>query len=460
MPTTAPPDPAWWNVFHDPALTGLMERAAANNLDVRAATARLAQSRAQRGIIAADEFPQINGNSSATRQRISKNGAASVFGAGGGSAPGASANGLGGAQGGAIPSGGRSVPPFDLFQAGFDASWELDLWGRVRRGIEAADANLDASREARRATLISTLSEVARNYIQLRGTQANMRILRSNLASAQESANLTAERSRGGLSTDLDVSNARAQVENTAAILPQLEQQERQGMNAISLLLGMPPATLETELGKHGAVPPVPPLVPVGVPSELAQRRPDIRQAEAQLHAATANIGMAKADFYPRITLSGSVSLQTTQLKNFWNIASAAYSIGPSVTLPIFEGGRLRRTVELREAQQQEAALNYQRTVLQAFTEVDNALVAYGAEQRRRERLVAQVQQAQRALGLAQSRFRQGISDFLEVLTAQRTLLSAQQQVTDSTTLVSSNLVALYKALGGGWEQIYPENPS
>ena len=456
MPAAAPIDPEWWSVFHDQTLTGLIQRAATGNLDVRAATARLAQSRAQRGVAAADAFAQINGNASLTRQRLSKNGAASVFGGGGGS-PGAASNGLGGAQGGAVPTGSRSIPAFDLFQGGFDAAWELDLWGRVRRAVEVADANLDASQEARRAILISTLSEVARNYIQLRGTQANLKLTRDNLASAQESANLTAERSRGGLSTDLDVANARAQVENTAAILPQLEQQERQGLNAISLLLGMPPSTMQSELGRAAPVPPVQPSVPVGLPSELARRRPDIRQAEAQLHAATASIGMAKADFYPRITLSGSLALQSTQLKSISNLASTAFSIGPSVTIPIFEGGRLRRTVELREAQQQEAAINYQRTVLQAFSEVDNALIAYGTEQRRRTRLVAQVEQSRRALGLARSRFRQGISDFLEVLTAQRTVLSAQQQLTDSTTLVSANLVALYKALGGGWEATYPD---
>lgn len=444
MPVAGPLDTEWWIGFHDPVLIALIERAAANNLDVRAATARLAQSRAQRGIGAADAFPQINGTTSLTRQRLSKNGAASLFGGGG-------------APGGAVPIGGRSIPAFDLFQGGFDAAWELDLWGRVRRAVENADATLDASREARRATLISTLSEVARNYIQLRGTQASLRLTLDNLASAQESASLTSERSRAGLSTDLDVANARAQVESTAAILPQLEQQEQQGMNAISLLLGMPPATLQAELGTAAPVPPLPPAVPIGLPSELARRRPDVRQAEAQLHAATASIGMARADFYPKITLSGSVTLQSTQLKNLAGIASTAYSIGPSITLPIFEGGRLRRTVELREAQQQEAAITYQRTILQAFTEVDNALIAYGAEQRRRLRLVAQVEQAKLALGLAQSRFRQGISDFLGVLTTQRTVLSAQQQLADSTTLVSSNLVALYKALGGGWEQTYKE---
>ena len=462
MPTAEPVDPEWWRSFNDPVLTGLIRRAAAGNLDVQAATARLAQSRAQRGITAADQYPTLNGNASYTREKPSSRGAFSAIGgAAGGGAGGASAasgatqsNGLGGRQGGVQTT--SAIPAFDLFQGGFDATWELDLWGRVRRGIESADASLQASREARRAALLSTIAEVARDYMQLRGAQETLRITRSNLASAEESARLTGERARGGLATDLDVSNARAQVEATAAAIPQLEQQEAQGMNAISLLLGQPPATLQAELSAATGVPGVPPRVPAGLPSELARRRPDIRQAEAQLHAATASIGVAQADFYPRVTLSGSFALQATQLKDL-GLPARTFGLGPSVTVPIFEGRRIQRTVDLRTAQQQEAALNYQKTVLQAFTDVDNALIAYAAEQRRRARLAEQVLQSRRALGLAQSRYRQGVSDFLEVLTAQRTVLQAEQQLADSTATVSSNLVALYKALGGGWEGAYPD---
>ena len=458
LPVAAPIDPEWWQGFHDPVLTGLVRRAAAGNLDVRAATARLAQSRAQRGIAGADQFPQVNGNASYTRERISGKGVSGLFGGGGASAagtPGTASNGLGGRQGG-IPSS-SAIPAFDLFQGGFDAAWELDLWGRVRRSVEAADASVESSMEARRASLLSTVAEIARDYIQLRGMQDALRIARENVRSAQESANLSEARSRGGLATDLDVSNALAQVASTAATIPQLEQQEAQAINAIGLLLGMPPAALGAELSPPRPVPPVPPRVPVGIPSELARRRPDIRQAEAQLHAATAQIGMAQADFYPRLTLSGSLSLQALQLRDL-GLPAQTYSLGPSLTIPIFEGGRLRRTVELRDAQQQEAAIAYQKAVLQAFTEVDNALIAYAAEQRRREQLLIQVQQSRRALGLARDRYRQGVADFLQVLTAQRTALAAEQQASDSTATVSANLVALYKALGGGWEADLPDN--
>ena len=451
LPVAEPVDPEWWAAFGDPVLTGLMRRAAASNLDVRAASIRLAESRAQRGIAGAAEFPQVNGNAAYTRERPSENGVVSLFSSG---AAAAASNGLGGRQGG-IPSTTR-IGAFDLFQGGFDASWELDLWGRVRRAVESADAAVDASAEARRSTLVTTLAEVARNYVRLRGLQETLRITRSNLATAEQSARLTAERARGGLATDLDVANARAQAEATAANLPLLEQQAAQTANAISLLLGMPPGALAIELSPPRPVPPVPPRVPVGLPSELARRRPDIRQAEAQLHAATADIGQAEADFFPRVTLSGSFALQATQFANLGNFGSRTFGLGPSLTIPVFESGRLRRTLELRRAQQQEAALNYQRTVLQAFHDVDNALLAYRAEQLRRDRLAAQAAQSRLALGLAQSRFRQGVSDFLEVLTAQRTVLAAEQQLADSTTTVSTNFVALYKALGGGWETAYP----
>ena len=462
LPVAEPVDPNWWRVFNDPVLTGLMRRVAATNLDVRAATFRLAQSRAQRGVTGAGLYPQLNGNASYTRERISPNGVAAAFGGGGAPAAGnngaggsvqTGSNGLGGRQGG-IPSsiGGNSIPPFDLFQGGFDASWELDLWGRVRRQVEAADATIDASVEARRQLLVTSLSELARDYIQLRGTQEQLSIARRNQASARESAGLTRARAQGGLGTDLDVANAVAQVESTAATIPQLEQQEAQGINAISLLLGAPPGALSAELLPPKPVPPVPPRVPVGLPSDLVRRRPDIRQSEAQLHAAVADIGAAEAAFFPTVTLSGSAALQATQFKNWGNINSATYGIGPSLTLPIFEGGRLRRTLELRRAAEREAAINYQRTVLGAFHDVDNALVAYQAEQRRRDRLAAQVTQARRALDLARQQYRSGLSTFLDVLTAQRTVLAAEQQLADSTTLIGTNLVALYKALGGGWD--------
>lgn len=447
VPVAEPVDVEWWTVLRDPQLSALMRRVAGSNLDVRTQEIRLAEARAQRGVTRAGEFPTLNANGSYTRERPSQQGVISLLS--GGSAA-TQANGLGGRQGGVPNSAG--LGSFDLFQGGFDASWELDLWGRVRRQVESADAQVDASLEARRQTLLTSLAELARNYVQLRGLQESERITRNNLTTAQQAVRLTNERFQGGLSTDLDVAQARAQAEATGANIPQYEAQEQQAINAISLLLGEPPGALAAELDTRKPVPPVPPAVPIGLPSELARRRPDIRQAEAQLHAATADIGTAEADFYPRITLSGSIALQATQLHNMFGWDARTYGFGPSITLPIFEGGRLRRTLELRQAQQKEAAVNYQKVVLQAFHDVDNALISYRADQLRRDRIAAEVAQSRRALGLANDRYKNGLSDYLEVLTAQRTLLGAEQDLATATTTVSTDLVQLYKALGGGWE--------
>jgi NodT family efflux transporter outer membrane factor (OMF) lipoprotein len=258
------------------------------------------------------------------------------------------------------------------------------------------------------------------------------------------------------VTTDLDVANASAQLSTTLAQIPNLEQQEAALINALSLLLGQPPNALRNDLQTAEPVPPVPPRVPVGLPSELAERRPDIREAEAKLHAATADIGVAKANFYPSLSLTGSFGLQSLQFGSLFNLSSKQYAVGPGLTIPIFQGGQLRSTLHLREAQQQEAAINFQKTVLQAWHDVDNALTAYKAEQARRAELIQAVAQNQRALSLAQSRYQEGVADFLSVLDAERSLLTAQLQLADSTTTVSSNLVALYKALGGGWETDMP----
>ena len=475
MVANAPVDPAWWKLIHDPVLTALEERAARANLDVRLATVRLQESRAQRGVTAAQEYPNANANGSYTREKIADRGVIGLLGgsSSGGSGtgntastPGTGSNGLSGTQGG-IPTtitsqgggAGTHLPAFNLFQSGFDSSWELDFWGRVRRQVEAADASLLASAESRRNSLITVLAELGRDYLQLRGQQRDLQITRQTLSSEQDSLRITQERQRGGLTTGLDVANAAAQVATTAAQLPQGQQQIAASINAISLLLGEPPNALSAQLSPPQPVPPTPPVVPVGLPSELAQRRPDIRQAEAQLHAATADIGAAEADFFPRVTLSGSIGAQALQFKDLGNLGAFGalqYSGGPSVTIPVFQGGQLKFTLVLRKAQQQEAAVQYQQTVLQAFHDVDNALTAYSTEQRRNEQLGRAVTQSRQALTLARQQYVQGLSTFLDVLNAQRTELETEQAFADSTTLISTNLVQLYKALGGGWENDFP----
>ncbi len=462
LPVPEPVDPNWWTLFHDKELTSLEDRVAAANLNVRLATIRLAESRSQRQITGADQFPTLKADGSYTREKVSQKGVLGLFGSGGGGSSfasgGSSANGLSGRSGG-IPStvtGGTNVPPFNLWQGGFDASWELDLWGRVRREVESADASLEQSADARRNSLLSVVAEVARDYMQLRGEQTQLQITADNIETARQSLALTKERYKAGLTTDLDVANAAAQLATDQAQVPQLREQVAESINALSFLLGEAPNALRAELATPGAVPPVPPRVPIGVPAELARRRPDIREAEAQLHAATASIGVAVADFYPKITLDGSIGVQALQFKDVGNWASRQYGLGPTITLPIFQGGRLRATVELRKVEQQEAALSYQQTVLQAWHDVDNALTSYAEEQHRRDALMVAVAQNKIAVSLAQQRYTQGVADFLNVLDAQRALLAAELQLADSTTTVSENLVQLYKALGGGWEQTYP----
>ncbi len=452
-PVPEPVDPQWWSVFGDPTLTALAGRVAAENLDVQVAAIRLAESRAQRGVAASSLFPSVTGNASYTREQQSKNGVSSLFG--GGSAA-TQSNGLGGRTAGVPSQGaGRGTEPFDLFQYGADAAWELDLWGRVRRSVESADAAVTQSAETQRDVLVSMVAELARAYVNLRGVQDSLRITRENLGTTRETAQLSRIRSQGGLATDLDVASADAQVAQTESEIPPLEQQEAAMINAIGFLLGQAPGTM-AEL----RVAQPPPLalvrVPVGLPSELARRRPDIREADAKLHAATADIGTAEADFYPRVTLSGSFAFQALQFKSLGDFASRTYGLGPSISIPIFDGGKLRSTLELRKLQQREAAIGFQRTVLQAWREIDDAMQAYDAEQRRAERIAVQVSSARRALGLARSRYTQGLSDYLEVLTAQRNLLQAQSSLATSNATTNANLVMLYRALGGGWEQALP----
>jgi outer membrane protein TolC len=411
-----PTDPTWWAVFRDPILTDLEHRVADANLDVRTATIRLAESRFQRGVAAAAQFPSINGDAKYTRELYSQNGILSLLGGL-----------LGPSAGGGIP-----ITPINDYNVGFDASWELDLWGKVRRQVEAADAQVDQAEDQRRDALVSSLAELARDYIQLRGVQTQIKIANDNLKIDRDILQLAQQRQEHGVQNGLDVENAAAQVESIRAQLPTLEQQESQYINA---------------------------LIPLGIPSELARRRPDIRVAEAQLHAATANIGVAVGAFYPSVQLNGTVGLDALDYTNLWKGSSLQYMVGPSVSLPIFSGGRLKKTLELRDAQQQEAAIFYHKTVLQAWHDVVNALVARRLEQVRRARLRSQADHSRQALVLARARYNEGVAEFVTVLDAERSLLQAEQQYATSTTNVSLNVVQLFKALGGGWEETFPDPP-
>jgi NodT family efflux transporter outer membrane factor (OMF) lipoprotein len=453
--TATPVADAWWTLFGDAELTKLEGRVVSANLDVRVAALHLAEARTQSAIAGAAALPVVNGNVNVTREAQSQRGVLALLGGSGSQA--GSANGAGGTTGG-IPASSPSSPlanPFNLYQLGFDASWEIDLWGRVKRSVESAEASALISQEAARGVLITAQAELARDYMLLRGTQADIALVNRNLAEDGQTLGLVRDRFNNGLATALDVTNQESQRADTQALLPALQQQQAQAVNAIAYLLGEAPGTLSAELlsqpGQSPTQSPIPPEVPVGLPSELTRRRPDIRQAEAQLHVATANIGVAVADFYPRFTLSASAALQALQPHYLDEWSARTFGIGPGITLPIFNGGLLKRRLELRETEQQEAVLLYQHSVLTALHDVDNALIAYASEQDRQARLIQALQQTHKALDLAQARYSGGVGDFLSVLDAERRTLAGEQAIADSRTRILTNLVQLYKALGGGW---------
>jgi NodT family efflux transporter outer membrane factor (OMF) lipoprotein len=344
--------------------------------------------------------------------------------------------------------------PHYFYQAGFDASWELDLWGRIRRAVESADANVSASQALLAQVQLSVQAEVARRYFELRAAQRQIKIARDDIAAAEETLELVKARADGGLTTDLDVTRQSAQAADLRARLPQLLAQEALADNQITLLLGDRPGALRSQL----AAPPdsastaALPDLSLGLPSAMALRRPDIQVAQAQLHAATANIGVAVADLYPRVTIGAGFGFQSVDGDSFADWGSRQWSIGPSLQLPIFDGGRRRATVTLRELQQQEAAVSYQQTVLKAWHEIDDALSAYTAERLRNVQLADRERSSRDALQLARVRYDHGLTDFLVQLDAQRTWLQAQREYTESTSRLALGLVAVSKALGGAGE--------
>jgi NodT family efflux transporter outer membrane factor (OMF) lipoprotein len=446
----------WWTIFADPVLASLEARLANDNLDVRSASARLLQSRAQRRVSGAGRYPGLTGGASYQRERASAAGILALTGVAPTGEQTQSASGTTAFGVSSLP-GSDGSPAFDLWQGGFDASWEIDLWGGVRRTVEAADASVSAAAEDRRDVLVAAQAELARDYMDLRAAQTQLAIAEQNLVLARNSVTLTQLRMDNGATTRLDVANASALVAAIGATMPSLEAQRDALINAIGLLLGEQPRALTATLGATGMIPAVPTRIPIGFPSELARRRPDIRRAEARLHVATASIGVAKADFYPRISLNGSLGQQGLQLSDLGNWSSHQFVVGPSISLPFFQGGRMKGTLELRKAQQQEAAIGYQHVVLTAWSEIDDALIAYAGEQRRRDLLAEAVRQEQVALDVAQKRYRQGAIDYLNVLSVQRALLQGQTDLAASAAAVGRDLVGLYKALGGGWQDSFPE---
>lgn len=430
---------AWWTTFNDAKLNSLIDRAVAGNLDITAALNRILEARAQRGVVASGLFPQIDANGSYTYSRFSSN------------IPGLSA--ISGAFNGSGAAPGAPALTYGLWQSGLDATWEIDIFGGTRRGIEAATYNLQASVDDLRDVQITLLAEVAVDYIELRGAQFQLDIAQHNLASQQQTLALTRSRAEGGLIPYLNVAQQEAQVATTAATIPSFETEIRQSIHHLSILLGVDPGALSGELSAAGPIPVGPTSVPPGIPSELLRRRPDVRRAERQLAAATAQIGVATADLFPKFSVTGALGTEAGTFKQLFDYSSRFYNIAPGVTWDIFDAGKVDSNIKVQNARQAEALAAYRKAVLQSMSDVDDALVACNREQVRLQALRDAVAANERSVELSTELFEKGSTDFLSVLDAQRDLFAAQTSMAQSEQQVSADFVALYKALGGGWSE-------
>jgi len=409
----------WWTVFSDAKLSSLIERASQRNLDLKQAQARIREARARRGAAVSGYFPTVNASGSATWSRTSEDAGAGATG--------------------------------ELYSAGFDAAWELDIFGGVRRSVEAAQANLEASVEDRRDVLVSLLSEVAVNYVDVRIYQTRLAVAEANLKSQEETCQLTVWRNQAGLSDELAVSQARLNLESTRSKIPALITGLEEAMNRIAVLLGEQPGNIHQELAGRQPVPKASGAIASGVPADLLRRRPDIRKAERNLASQTAKVGVATADLYPKFKISGTLGLNAASVGSLFSSGNRAYSFGPNITIPIFAGGSIRQNIEVQSAVQEQYLIAYESSVLTALEEVENALVALKEEQIRKQSLAGAAAAAKEAARLARLKYETGLTDFTGVLDAERSLLSAEDELAQSEGTVTANLIRLYKALGGGW---------
>ena len=429
----AGPAGQWWSTLRDPELDKLVARAGTGNLTVARAGERLTQSRSALRIAGADALPKVTADPQFARLNSGQGVGLGNLAGGGDNAPSSSIN-------------------TNVWTAGLDATWEIDVFGGQRRRIEAAKADYQAGVEDRRDALVSVTAEVARDYLQLRGSQARVQLARDNLKLQQDTLGLTQSLRRAGFNSQLDVSRAQTQVAQTRAAIVPLTTMASQQEHAIATLLGMFPGDLQGELDRPGPVPVVPTLVSIGMPADLLRRRPDVRRAERQIAAANARIGAAVADFYPKFSFTGDFGLDATKFNPLFNQSSRFFIIDPSISWRLFDFGRTAANVDQEKARTRDAILAYQDAVLTALREVEDALVAYANEQDHRAALADAVASARDSVAISTDQYKNGVIDFLQVLDAQRQLLSAQDELAQSDQTIATNLVALYKALGGGWE--------
>lgn len=410
---------AWWNQFRDPVLNNLIQVALQENKDVQIAAARVEEYMGRYGVVRSEQFPQVGANAAGARTRASENGT--------------------------LTSGAN---PVNTFQVDLGVSFELDLWGKLRNATEAARAQLLATEEAKRTVILTLVSQLANSYVQLLDLDRQLVVTRETLGTRSESVRINGLRFKAGLISELDYQQAVAEYQNAAVQVPRLERLIAQQENAISLLLGRNPGKIARGVTLDQLT--LPP-VPGGLPSELLERRPDIRQAEQQLIAANALIGVAKAAFFPSISLTGLFGVASTDLSDLFEGPSRTWQFAGQLLQPIFTGGALTGQLQVAEAVQQQALLNYQQVIQKAFAEVDDNLIAISKLREQLKDQAAQVNALQRNLDLATLRYQNGYSDYLTVVDAERNLYAAQLQYVQDQGLLFTSLVNLYKALGGGW---------
>ena len=416
----------WWLSLRDPQLAALMEKAAAYNLDARIAEANIREARALRNTVAAGQYPSLAASAAPQRRGFSERGLQQ-------------------------PQPGLRRDQ-DYYETGFDASWELDIFGRVRRVTEAADARLAGAVEERRDVLLSVFAEIARTYAELRGTQQRAAIMEKNIALQAQTVHIVRQRYTNGDASEFDLTRATAQLRNTEAARPNLTADMRANAHRLSVLTGEEPQALLEELLRPIPPPALPDIIPTGLRSEILRRRPDIRSAERQLAAATADIGVAMADLFPRFFLTGYAGMQSVSFANLFQAGSIAYSLGPSIQWPIFRGGEIRARIQAQEARADAAALRYEKAVLSALEDAETALTRYGEEFETQKRLQKSAAAMRKAVMLARQRYALGEDGILAVVDAERELVQTEDALALSQTRIFTRLVAVYKALGGGWE--------
>lgn len=415
----------WWTLFADPLLDELVASALESNRSLAAAEARLKEARAARREQVMDLLPTVSASGSATSQRQSR---------------------------GSTPGGVPLARDYDLYEAGFDASWELDLFGRVRRGNQAARAAQQAAQAARDDVRLSVIAEVARNYFELRGAQLQLQVSTRNAENQQRALELVQARLDAGRGTALDTARAEAQIQTTLAAVPPLEAAVTRARHRIEVLVGLRPGQLADRLESIEPLPQLPQTLTLDDPATLLRRRPDLRVAERQLAATSARIGVAVADFFPRITLNGAIGLSALDAGALRDHGNDYRRFGPALSWAFLDSARVYQRVRAAGARHEEALANYEQAVLTALEDVENSLSDYGRQRRRLEHLAAAARASVLAADLATQRFEGGIEDFLTALDAYRTSLLAEEQLAMGQTQAATSLVALYKALGGGWE--------